>query len=164
MSLFLVNVLLALLWVLLWDDLSVYTIVIGFVFGYATLYLFTRFSSGRTLRNAYGQRLIDLFVFAVKFTILLIRSNLEIAWEILTPGYGMTPRIIRYEVTGMTETQVAAFSNAITLTPGTLVVDVRDSAGGRLHLYVHCLYAGDRDQAVRDLDELRLLMNRRVFR
>lgn len=163
MRLFLVNVLLAVLWIFLWGELSIYTLLVGFVGGYLVLWLFTRVHGG-LLRDAYGQRIVDLVRFSVYFLVLLVRSNLQIAWEILTPGFGMRPRFVRYDVTGLSETQLVALSNAITLTPGTLVIDARDTADGRKMLYVHSMYAEDRDAAVRDLDALRWRMERDLFK
>ena len=163
MTLFFVNVLLALLWVFLWGDLSLYTLLVGLVGGYLVLWIFTRVQGRRTLRDAYGQRMLNLLKFAVYFLKLLVVSNLQIAKEIVTPGQGMTPRFVRYEVTGMNDAQTTAFANAITLTPGTLVVDAREREDGRRFLYVHAMYAEDREAAVRGLDELRRHMERDVF-
>ena len=72
----------------------------------------------------------------------------------------MHPRIIRYPVTGLSHTQMTTLASAITLTPGTLSADV-DEAGQTL--YIHCMYAHDRDAAVADLDELRDRLMREVF-
>ena len=170
MTLLLVNVLLALLWVLLWGDLSLWTIAVGFLLGYGTLYLFTRLSPGGRggVRAAYGRRIGSILRFSLYFLRLLVRSNLQIAGEILTPGLSIRPRILRYEVTGLSDAQTATLANAITLTPGTLVVDVRDEkagdgATGRRHLYVHAMYAADRGRATADLDALRRRLMREVF-
>ena len=101
-----------------------------------------------------------IIVFAVYFLRILIKANLEVAVEVCTPGFRMTPSIIRYDVTGMTDMQITTLANAITLTPGTLSVDVSDR--GRF-LYVHCMYAKDREAAVRGLDELRHRLMKEIF-
>ncbi len=163
MTLFFVNVLLAVLWVFLWGDLSLYTLLVGLVGGYVVLWLFTRVNGRRTLRDAYGQRLINLVRFTGYFLKLLVVSNLQIAREIVTPGQQMTPRFVRYEVTGMSDAQATAFANAITLTPGTLVVDAREREDGRRFLYVHAMYAEDREAAVLSLGELRRRLEHDVF-
>ncbi len=164
MSLFLINVLLAALWVLLWGDLSLYTIIIGFVFGYAVLWLFVRLRGSDTLWNAYGRRLYGIATFVLYFLGLLVKSNIEIAREILTPGLSIKPRIVRYDVTGLSPAQIAALSNAITLTPGTLVVDARtDDKTGQSTLHIHSLFSEDRESTIRDLDSLRHRMERDIF-
>ncbi len=163
MSLFVVNLLLAVLWVFLWGDLSIYTLALGFAFGYATLLLFARIRGRDTLWNAYGRRLFAVAGFAVHFFKLLVKSNLEIAREILTPGMSIQPSILRYDVTGLGETAIVAFSSAVTLTPGTLVVDVNTTSDGRTLLYIHALFARDRAAVVADLDALRVRMERDVL-
>ena len=82
------------------------------------------------------------------------------AWEIVTPGLRMTPRIIRYDVADLTPVEVTTLANAITLTPGTLTMDV-DERGDTL--YIHCMYADDRDAAVAELDDLRRRLMEGVF-
>ena len=172
MRLLLVNVILAVLWVFLWSDLTLYTLAVGFGLGYGVLYLFTRVVRRDLLRDAYGQWIIDVVSFAIYFAKLLFKSNWETATEILTPGINVSPRIVRYEVTGMTDLEITTLSNCITLTPGTLVVDLREEAiedagddepSLRRWVYVHCLYAEDREKAIADLDQLRHTLLRKVF-
>ena len=161
MTLFILNILLALMWVLLWGLLDVYSIVVGLVGGYFVLWAFTRTVRPGLLADAYGNRVVDLARFAAHFVVLLLKSNLQLAREIVTPGYGMTPRLLRYDVAGLSDAQIVALSNAITLTPGTLVVDISPD---KSHLYVHCMYAADERAARADLDALRRRMEREVFR
>ncbi len=166
MNLFIINLLLAVLWVFLWGDLTLYTLGIGLIFGYITLLLFTRIRGHEgpdTLWNAYGRKLWRAIVFVGYFFRLLVVSNLQIAKEILTPGLSIQPRVIRYEVTGLGPFSIVTFANAITLTPGTLVVDVRHNSDGRSFLYIHSLFAEDRQATIRSLDELRERMQEDVF-
>lgn len=156
MRLFLLNILLALLWCFTWGSFDMYTLFGGFVLGYILLGLYSRV----LLVEGYGNKAADLLRFTAFFIRILIKANLQLAREVLTPTHHQTPRIIRYDVEGLTDNQLTALSNAITLTPGTLVVDI---APDRKHLYVHCMYAADREAAVRDLDLLRSRMLREVF-
>ena len=163
MSLFLINLLLAFLWIFLWGDLSLYTLLIGFALGYLTLLLFARIRGRDTLWNAYGSRLWAIIGFSAYFFGLLVKSNWQIAKEILTPGLSIKPRILRYEVTGLGEVEVVALANAITLTPGTLVVDIRTHDDGQAFLYIHGLFAEDREATIAELDDLRDRMKQDVF-
>ena len=146
-SLFLINILLAVLWILLWGVFDIYSLLAGFAIGYLLLGLVSRQIEGQ----GYGTKAWNLLTFLVYFIRILIKANLQVAWEIITPGYNMTPRFIRYSVEGMTPLQITSLANAITLTPGTLSVDVSDD---NCSLYIHNMYAQDREAAIRDLDEL----------
>ena len=131
-------------------------ILTGLVAGFALIAVYDL----TTRRFNYPQRLIRLVRFSAYFLGILVRANLQIAWEILTPGFNQTPRILRYPVAHLNPAQITVLANAITLTPGTLVIDV--SANGSL-LYVHCMYAENREEAITGLRELDERLQREVF-
>ena len=153
---YLTNVFLAVLWMLLWGEFDIYYLVAGFVLGYMLLGLVSRTVDGQ----GYGTKGWKLISFSAYFVRILVKANVQVAWEIITPGCGMTPRFIRYDVQGLTPVQITSLANTITLTPGTLSVDIGDD---ERFLYVHCMYADDRDAAVRELDELRDRLMKEVF-
>ena len=155
-QLFLLNLLLAAIYVLLSGDFSGLNIIIGFAISLGVLTIY-RLSTGQ---GQYALRLFRIIRFAFYFMWILFLANLQIAWEIITPGMHQTPRIIRYPVDHLNEVQITTLANCITLTPGTLVVDVSDDCS---FIYVHCMYAEDREKAVADLDDLRLHLEREVF-
>lgn len=156
MRFFLLNILLAVLWMLMWGFFDLYSLAAGFALGYLLLGIVSRTVPG----HGYGVKGWRLLSFTAYFLQILIKANLQVAREIITPGFQMTPRIIRYPVDGMNDFQITSFANAITLTPGTLSLDVSDD---KRYLYVHCMYAKDRRDAVKALDELRHRMNKELF-
>jgi multicomponent Na+:H+ antiporter subunit E len=147
-NLFLLNILLAMLWMFMWGSFHSYSLLAGLLLGYLLLGIVSR----TTGAQSYGTRGWRFMLFSIYFIRILIKANLIVAWEIITPGYQMTPGIIRYPIKGMTDFQITSLANAITLTPGTLSVDLDDKTE---FLYVHCMYAQNRPEAVKDLDELR---------
>lgn len=54
----------------------------------------------------------------------VVKSNLEVARLILSPGMKIRPRIVRVRATQVTDLARAVYANSITLTPGTVTVDV----------------------------------------
>lgn len=87
------------------------------------------------------RRLIRLPGFLMWFTWEMLRANWQVAADILTPGSSLTPAIVAYQTRGLTPKEVTALSNLITLTPGTLTIDIDDSSGQGEILYVLDLYA-----------------------
>ncbi len=156
MNLLLLNIFLALLWMLMWEAFDVYSLIAGLVLGYLLLGIVSRTMQGQ----GYGTKGWELLSFAVYFVRILIKANMQVAWEILTPKYNMTPRFIRYSVEGLSDVQLTCLANAITLTPGTLSVDISDD---NRYLYLHCMYAKDRDAAVAEIDELRDRLIKELF-
>ncbi len=132
----------------------------GLVAGLVVGFLIVSASDLAVGRPNHGRRLLRMLRFGCYFVAILVRANLQIAREILTPGFGQTPRIVRYPVHDLDDLQVTVLANCITLTPGTLVVDVSDD--GRW-LYVHCMYAEDRAKAIDGLRELDERLRREVF-
>lgn len=153
---FLLNLFLAVIYAAVRADASVMSFLVGFGVGYVVLTLYGL----ATGTSNYGFKCVRLVRFGAYFLFILTKANLQIAWEIITPGFRQTPRIIRYPVAHLNNVEVTTLASCITLTPGTLVVDISDDNNW---LYVHCMYAKDRQKAIADLDELANTLMREVF-
>jgi multicomponent Na+:H+ antiporter subunit E len=81
--------------------------------------------------------------FAVYFLGQLILANLRVAWEVLTPGYGMRAGIIAVPSRARTDLEIVTLANLISLTPGTLTLEVTED---RSLLFVHTLYVDSPDE------------------
>lgn len=66
----------------------------------------------------------------------LVMSALKVAWLVVQPKLTIRPAIIAYPLTVTTDLQITLLANMITLTPGTLSVDV---SADRKTLYVHAI-------------------------
>ena len=99
--------------------------------------------------------------FALYFLKLLVLSNLQVARIVLRPGFHESPRIVRLDVAELTPAQTTTLASVITLTPGTLSLDVSEDGHW---LYVHCLIGHDRDAIERDLAEIKQRLKSEVFR
>ena len=76
------------------------------------------------------------------FLVALVRANLDLAYRVLSPALPIRPGLV--EVRTRLESPLARMllANSITLTPGTLTVDLQ---GDRL--LIHCVYGPDADDA-----------------
>ncbi|GAA0191411.1 hypothetical protein GCM10009122_53870 [Fulvivirga kasyanovii] len=81
----------------------------------------------------------------------LISSNIEVAIEILTPRFRMHPAIVEVPIVVKSDHEVLALVNLITMTPGTLSLDISDD---KKRLYVHAMYAEDTDEFIKDIQKL----------
>lgn len=81
----------------------------------------------------------------------LLLSNLHVALQILSPAHRMSPGVIGCRLRCATPLEVTFLANLITLTPGTLSLDV--DREGRV-LYVHGLHVRDPDEFRRDIARL----------
>ena len=145
MSAFAWNILLALIWIAVSGDFSGSGLLTGFVLGYVIL--------GLTLREvpafaAYVRRVPKIILFAGYFLRELIRSNLRVAWDVVTPTHYMKPAVIAVPLEAKTDGEIALVANLISLTPGTLTLDV---SSDRRVLYIHVMYLDDLDQVRADI-------------
>ena len=72
----------------------------------------------------------------------LLIANARVAWEVVTPGLTLQPAIIRVPTRTRTAWERTMLANTITMTPGTLTLEVDEISGD---LYVHSLYVDDRE-------------------
>ncbi|MBM3135300.1 MAG: Na+/H+ antiporter subunit E [Chloroflexi bacterium] len=133
---FLLNLLLALAWVALTGQFTPVNFVIGFALAYLLLWL-----AQRTAEPApYFGKARQALGFALFFLWQMIKANLQVAYSVLTPRYRMRPGVIAIPLDVQTDAEITLLANLITLTPGTLSLDV--SADRRV-LYVHSMVLGD---------------------
>jgi len=140
MSGFLWNILLALAWVGLNGEFTNGNFIVGFALGFLILFFARRGTDGKTVAPSYGRkawRVAGLLLFFIK---KLIVANLRVAYDVLTPGYRMRPGILAVPLDAETDLEITLLANLITLTPGTLSLDVSDD---RRTLYIHAMYADD---------------------
>ena len=152
---FLLNLFLAALYMAMQNSVTLLDAIAGLIIGMFIVGLVARATGG-----GYLARLWALVKFAAYFLYILVKANLQVAWEVVTPGFTMTPRIIRYDTAGLTDGQLTTLANAITLTPGTLSADVSESGDT---LYIHCMYAADRAAAIAEIDGLRRRLMQEVY-
>lgn len=81
-----------------------------------------------------ASRFLEFLAFYLKEIVL---SNVRIAHDVLTPRHRMKPGILYVEVGDLSEKQLAAMANLITMTPGTLGMYVSKD---RERLYIHTMY------------------------
>ncbi|MGB7949431.1 MAG: Na+/H+ antiporter subunit E [Candidatus Binatia bacterium] len=141
MSNFLWNILLALAWMGLTEDYSPQTLIVGFILGFFILFFVRRIVGGPDYLVKVGQTL-GLFLFTVWELIL---ANLRVAYDVMTPRYFMRPGIVSIPLDARTDVEITLLANLITLTPGTLSLDV---ASDRSVLYIHVMYIDEDDLEV----------------
>ena len=76
------------------------------------------------------------FVYLFVFSYYVIKGGLDVAYRVLHPRVLIRPGIVRVKSVLKTETGLTALANSITLTPGTLTMEVTDDGV----FYIHWLY------------------------
>lgn len=81
----------------------------------------------------------------------LITSNIEVAHEVLTPTFYMRPAIVEVPLEVKTDHEILILVNLITMTPGTLSLDISDNKD---KLYIHAMYIDDFDEFLNEIKQL----------
>jgi multicomponent Na+:H+ antiporter subunit E len=85
-----------------------------------------------------------LLVYQFVFAYYVIKGGLDVAYRVLHPAVPIQPGIVRIRSILQTETGRTVLACAITLTPGTLTIDVSDDGV----FYIHWLNVGNaKDEA-----------------
>lgn len=146
MNLFLVNVLLALIWAAVSGAFTLVNILFGFLLGTIALTVIQE----QVGSMGYASRLYRIASLALLFVYELVRSATRVAVLVLSPNMKLKPGILAYPLTIDRDLEITVLANLITLTPGTLSVDVSPD---RKTLYIHALDCSDPDAIRADIAE-----------
>ncbi len=153
MTWFVWNILLALLWVTLTGNFSAPGLLAGFIFGYLVLWLVAT-GTGRKL--GYVRKIPETISFVLYYIWELLKSNMRVAYEVITPTHTMKPGVIGLELEAKSDAAITIFANLVSFTPGTLSLDVSND---RRMLFIHAMYIDDEQALIADLKD----MERRVI-
>jgi multicomponent Na+:H+ antiporter subunit E len=140
----LMNLLLMLVWVALTGSFVVGNFIFGFALSFGVMWLIRR----RDQPSQYFVRLINVIGFILYFLYELTKANLQVALDVLKPRFSMRPGIIKIPLHAKTDLEITLLANMISLTPGSLIIDVSDD---KKVLYVHAIDIHDRDEYVRKI-------------
>ncbi|MDX3928836.1 MAG: Na+/H+ antiporter subunit E [Shinella sp.] len=144
MSLFIANVLLALVWVAVSESFSLLNLAFGFVLGAFALTLIRR-EIGALGYVTRSRKVLSLTVLFIKELAL---SAWKVAVMVVRPDMKLKPGILAFPLTVDRDFEITLLANLITLTPGTLSVDVSQD---RRFLYVHAIDCSDPAGTRRDI-------------
>ncbi|WP_111641136.1 Na+/H+ antiporter subunit E [Marinimicrobium alkaliphilum] len=142
------NLTLALAWIALTGSFSGLNFVLGFAISY--LFLAVIQSQVPVLRG-YAQRVPLFVLFLLFFVKELVKANYKVAFDVLTPPWHMKPGVIGLPLEATTDLEVTMVANFISLTPGTLSLDISDD---RRVLFIHAMFLQDEQALIRELKEI----------
>jgi multicomponent Na+:H+ antiporter subunit E len=132
MKRFLHFLILLVIWLLLTWSLEWQEVAVGIIVALlAELMLGDIFPSG-AVKIFYPRRFFWLVIYAIVFLYYVVKANFDVAYRVLNLYLPIRPGIVKVRTKLQTDMARTFLANSITLTPGTLCVDVVDD-----HLYVH---------------------------
>lgn len=138
---FLLNLLLAFTWMFLTNSWTFTSYFIGYVIGMILLFGMRRFFSHRF----YMKNIVAIIKLLVIFIKELALSNLSVLKMVLSPKMNIQPGIFALKTELKKDWEITVLANLITLTPGTLVLEISED---NKILYVHALHLPDVTEAI----------------
>lgn len=83
-----------------------------------------------------------IFVYLFVFSYYVLKGGLDVAYRVLHPAMPIRPGIVKIKSSLKTETGRTMLANSITLTPGTLTIEVTEDG----IFYVHWLFVNTLDE------------------
>lgn len=137
------NLLLSFIWVALTGSMYYTNFVFGFLLGFFVLWIMNR----NDIDQRYFYRVPKILSFVVYFLYQMVKANLQVAYDVMTPKYFMKPGVVRYPLNAATEFEINLLSTMISLTPGTLILDISED---KKTMYIHVMYLENPETFVRE--------------
>lgn len=145
MSLFLLNLVLALVWGAVTGSFAPGNLAFGFILGFSSLWLVRERVDRRSFyRPARILRLVWVFLRE------LFLSAYRVARNTLSPKMTFQPAIIALPLDITEDVEIMLLANMISLTPGTLSVDV---SSDKSTLYIHAMDVDDPAEICREIKD-----------
>ena len=130
-------------WLLLTFKLTVPNIIVGSVASIICSLFFGRFFVTNVYKLLQPKRYFWFVIYLFIFVWECIKANLDVAYRVLHPAMPIRPGIVKVKTTLKSDMAKMLLANSITMTPGTISVDIIDD-----FLYIHWIYIRSEDPEV----------------
>ena len=103
-------------------------LIVSLIIAFFTYESFTRVSP----ENNIVKRIFSFLKYLPIFIIEMIKANIDVARRVINPSLPINPGIVAIKTDLKSDQAKMFLANSITLTPGTLTVDIKDDT-----LYIH---------------------------
>ena len=130
-------------WFLLTFKFTVPNLIVGSVASAACSAIFGRYYFHNVYKFLQPHRWFWFLVYLVVFIWECIKANFDVAYRVLHPALPIRPGIVKVRTILKSDFAKTLLANSITMTPGTISVDIIDD-----YLYIHWIYIRSEDPEV----------------
>ncbi|MFH0842912.1 MAG: Na+/H+ antiporter subunit E [Bacteroidota bacterium] len=130
-------------WLLLTFKITVPNLIVGSVAALICSLIFGRYYFHSVYKFLQPQRYFWFLVYLVIFIWECIKANFDVAYRVLHPAMPIRPGIVKVKTTLKSEMARTLLANSITMTPGTIAVDIIGD-----YLYIHWIFVRSEDPEV----------------
>lgn len=139
------NLLIAVIW-MFFSDFTFSNLLFGYVIGFVLLLAFSPFIPG----PFYFKRAWAIIKLTGLFAKELVLANLDVVKWAYKPKMDMNSGIMAIPIELTSSSEITLLANLITLTPGTLSVEVSQD---NQYIYVHALDMPDVDESIQEIKD-----------
>ena len=143
MSSILFFIVMFLFWLLLTLNVTVWNIAAGVVASLIVTIFLNRYSLKVTKKVFQIQRYFWALLYLFIFLWECLKANLDVAYRVLHPGLPIKPGIVKAKSNLTSDIAKVFLANSITMTPGTITVDIVDD-----NFFIHWIYVHSKDPEV----------------
>ena len=130
-------------WLLLTFRFTVPNLIVGSVASAICSAIFTRYYFKNVYKFLQPHRYFWFLIYLFIFIWECIKANLDVAYRVLHPAMPIRPGIVKVRTTLKSEFAKTLLANSITMTPGTITVDIIGD-----DMYIHWIYIKSEDPEV----------------
>ncbi|MCX8015587.1 MAG: Na+/H+ antiporter subunit E [candidate division WOR-3 bacterium] len=132
--------LLILLWLILTWTIYYPSLLIGVIIAIIVTIFYGGYFSYQPIKILQPHRLFWLLIYIPVFAWACLKANLDVAYRVIHPEKPLKPGIVKVKTELKTELAKTFLANSITMTPGTMSVDIIDDT-----LYIHWIWVQEQD-------------------
>jgi multicomponent Na+:H+ antiporter subunit E len=130
-------------WLLITFSITLPNIIVGSVASLLCTLIFARYYFKSVYKFLQPKRYFWLIIYLFVFAWSCIRANIDVAYRVLHPSMPIRPGIVKVKTSLTSEFARTLLANSITMTPGTLTVDIIGD-----YFYIHWIYIRSEDPEV----------------
>lgn len=138
---FLINLLLSFIWVALTGSMYYSNFLFGYLLGFFILWIMNKNEDDQR----YYYRVPRIIGFAFYFLSEMLKANLQVAYDVITPKYFFKPGIVRFPLKASSDLEINLLSMFISLTPGTILLDVSED---KKSMIIHVMYLENKESFI----------------
>lgn len=136
-------IIILIIWFLMTFNLETPNIIVGCIAALITAIVFGRSFLQDSKKFFQPVRYFWIIVYLFVFIWECIKANFDVAYRVLSPKMPIKPGIVKVKTKLKTNIGKTFLANSITMTPGTITVDVIDD-----DFYVHWINVGSKDPKI----------------
>jgi len=130
-------------WLLLTFRITVPNLIVGSVASLLCSAIFARYYFHNVYKFLQPRRYFWFIIYLFVFIWECIKANFDVAYRVLHPAMPIRPGIVKVRTTLKSDFAKTLLANSITMTPGTISVDIIGE-----YLYIHWIYVRSEDPDV----------------